>query len=318
MKDTGAVIVTWNSAKEIGPCLDSVLSRLNQVVVVDNCSSDETAAEVRRRPEAFLILNAANRGFAAAVNQGIRALNTPHILLLNPDAVLQSALEPLVDAISQPGVAAAGGKLIDHGGRAQAGFCVRRFPTAASLSFEAFGLNRICPQNRVNQRYRCFDLDLDSPAEVEQPAGAFLMLRRDAWDALGGFDERFWPIWFEDVDFLKRARDGGYRVRYAPSAVAQHGGGRSVGRLPPRTRELYWYANLLRYAGKHFNPCARFAVRASVVTGSILRMLGGGLSGGTLKPFAVYGKVILFACLRPQSCRSGEAGVAARHREQVE
>ncbi len=73
------------------------------------------------------------------------------------------------------------------------------------------GLNRLWPGNPVNRRYRCLDLDLEAAADVEQPAGAFLLIRRDAWQALGGFDEGFHPIWFEDVDFLKRARDAGYR-----------------------------------------------------------------------------------------------------------
>ena len=64
------------------------------------------------------------------------------------------------------------------------------------------------------------------------------MIRRDAWEAVGGFDEGFRPVWFEDVDFLKRLRRAGYRVRYVPSAVARHRGGHSVGKLAERSREL--------------------------------------------------------------------------------
>jgi GT2 family glycosyltransferase len=188
------------------------------------------------------------------------------------------------------------GKLVDGQGRPQAGFSVRRFPTVASLCFEALGLNAVWPGNPVNRRYRCLDLDLDSPAEVDQPAGAFLMLRRDAWEALGGFDEGFRPVWFEDVDFLKRARDRGYRVRLAPAAVAMHAGGRSIGRVPSGTREIYWYASLLRYASKHFRTSGWLPVSGAVIAGSAFRMLHGVLGTRRLKPVAVYGRVILFAC----------------------
>jgi GT2 family glycosyltransferase len=296
MKDTGAVIVTWNSEAEIGACLDSVLPRVERVVVVDNASSDGTLAEIRQRPAALLVSNPDNRGFAAAVNQGVLALNTPYVLILNPDTVLQSGVEPLVEAANAPGVAAAGGKLVDGQGRPQTGFSVRRFPTVASLCFEALGLNAVWPGNPVNRRYRCLDLDLDSPAEVDQPAGAFLLLRRDAWEALGGFDEGFRPVWFEDVDFLKRARDRGYHVRLAPAAVAMHAGGRSIGRMAPGTRELYWYASLLRYASKHFRIWGWLPVRGAVIAGSAFRMLHGVLSTRRLEPVAVYGRVICLAC----------------------
>ena len=85
MPDIGIVIVTYNSQEHIGPCLDAALRSGAEVVVVDNASSDGTAAEVVRRG-ARLLANRANRGFAAAVNQGLKRCRTPYVLLLNPDA----------------------------------------------------------------------------------------------------------------------------------------------------------------------------------------------------------------------------------------
>jgi GT2 family glycosyltransferase len=308
MKGIGAVIVTYNSEGEIGSCLDSVMSRVESVIVVDNASSDGTLAEVRERPFAALIANTGNRGFAAAVNQAIQALDTPYILLLNPDAVLQTGLEELAAACGEPGVGAAAGKLTGSEGRPQTGFSVRRFPTPLALSFEALGLNRIWRGNPVNRRYRCLDVNLEVPADVEQPAGAFLMIRRQAWQAVGGFDEGFYPIWFEDVDFLKRARSAGFRVRYAPGAVARHGGGHSVGRIPWESREVCWYGSLMRYSFKHFRITGRVLVWAAVVTGCTIRAVYGVLRQRKLSPLAVYGRVISFACLRLVSGRIGEAG----------
>jgi GT2 family glycosyltransferase len=308
MKGIGAVIVTYNSQGEIGPCLDSVMGRVESVIVVDNASSDGTLAEVRKRPFAALVANAGNRGFAAAVNQAIQTLDTPYILLLNPDAVLQTGLEELAGACAEVGVGAAAGKLTGSQGRPQTGFSVRRFPTPLALSFEALGLNRIWPGNPVNRRYRCLDLDLEVPADVEQPAGAFLMIRRQVWQAVGGFDEGFYPIWFEDVDFLRRARSAGFRVRYVPGAVARHSGGHSVGRIPWGAREAYWYGSLIRYSFKHFRITGRLLVRAAVVTGCTLRAVYGVLRQRKLSPLAVYARVISFACLRLVSGRIGEAG----------
>src|SRR6266550_1565034 len=94
MPGVGIVIVTYNSESEIGPCLDAILAMDAEVVVVDNASADGTLEQIRRRGVA-LIANPVNRGFAAAVNQGIRAIGGDFILLLNPDAVMQTGLEAL-------------------------------------------------------------------------------------------------------------------------------------------------------------------------------------------------------------------------------
>jgi GT2 family glycosyltransferase len=218
-----------------------------------------------------LIANVINKGFAAAVNQGVAALQTDLVLLLNPDAELESTIDGLADACSRDGVGAAGGKLVDETGQVQAGFTLRRLPTPAALTFEVLGINRGLPWNAVNRRYRCLDLDLDQPSEAEQPAGAFLMFRREVWQRLGGFDTQFHPVWFEDVDFCKRTRDLRLKIQYVPQAVARHRGGHSVAELEWGCRQVYWYVSLLRYAYKHFRPYAYRGLSAAVVLGSIIR-----------------------------------------------
>jgi len=308
MKGIGAIVVTYNSEAEIGPCLDAALRHTERVVVVDNASSDGTLREVRKRPGVSLISNAENRGFAAAANQGMQALDVPFLLLLNPDAVLETGVEPLAEACGQAGVGASAGKLVDAQGEPQRGFSVRRLPTPAALAFEVLGLNRIWRRNPVNRRYRCLDFDLDAPADVEQPAGAFLMIRRDVWQALGGFDEQFRPVWFEDVDLLKRLRDAGYRVRYVPSAVARHLGGHAVGKVTEFSRAEWWYGSLLRYSFKHFQAWGRLVVWKAVVVGCGFRMVYAVLREWKLAPLAVYCRVIRLACVRLRAGRYGEAG----------
>jgi N-acetylglucosaminyl-diphospho-decaprenol L-rhamnosyltransferase len=294
MSDIGIIIVTYNSAAEIGACLDAALASGAEIVVVDNASGDGTIAEVARRG-VHLIANSENRGFAGAVNQGFGVLNSPYVLLLNPDAVIQSSLTPLREACDWRDSAGAGGKLVDPRGQAQAGFMVRGLPTPATLALEALLLNRIWPGNPVNRRYRCLDLDISSRSAVEQPAGAFFMVRRAVWQELGGLDERFFPLWFEDVDFCRRIRDRGFSLHYIPEAVAKHTGGHTVPHLPLEMRLIYWYRSLLRYSAKHFHPLAFRAVCLAVVTGSFLRGIAESALHRSFKPMSAYGKVAGFA-----------------------
>lgn len=293
MSDIGIVIVTYNSGDEIGPCLDAAAGAGAEIVVVDNASSDETLAEVERRGVRF-VRNPANLGFAAAVNQGFRALTAKYMVLLNPDAELRSGLEDLRCQCDLPGVAAAGGRTVGPDGQLQAGWMARRLPTPTALCFEVLGINRLWPHNPVNWRFRCYDLSLTEtmPVEIEQPAGAFLMVRRDAWERLGGFDEGFYPLWFEDVDFCRRLKDAGLRLFHVPSAVVAHAGAHSIRKLPLGLREIYWYGSLLRYASKHYAPFARRMVCSSVVAGSVIRAVGRLFHWGGWNDIAIYWKII--------------------------
>jgi len=294
MEDVGIIIVTYNSEAEIGTCLEAAVATGAEVIVIDNASEDQTRHEVERRG-VRLIANPGNLGFAAAVNQGVRALSAPLLLLLNPDAMIETSLEPLRRACLDSQTAAAGGMLIDEEGQPQAGFMVRRFPTPGALSLEALGVNRVWPRNPVNWHYRCFDLDCRAGGEVEQPAGAFLMIRREAWEKLSGFDESFFPLWFEDVDFLKRASDHHYRIRFVPESVAKHTGGHSIQKISLEFRQFYWYGNLVKYASKHFSPGGHKLVCLAVILGSMLRSLLGLVRHRSLEPIAVYGNVVRLA-----------------------
>lgn len=294
MGDIGIVIVTYNSGAEIGPCLDAAMATGAEVVVVDNASTDNTTLEVTRRG-AHLIANPTNRGFAAAVNQGFIVLNCTHVLLLNPDAVLVTDLKPLRETCDLPGTAGAGGQLLNPESRPQIGFMARQLPTPATLVLETLLLNRLCPNNPVNRRYRALGMDSTIRVEVEQPAGAFLMIRREVWQELGGFDEKFHPLWFEDVDFCRRAVDRGYRFFYEPAAVAKHTGGHSIEALSVEMKRFYWYRSLLKYSAKHFRPMAFRAVSLAVAAGSILRAIAQSMTERRLKPTAGYGEVVRLA-----------------------
>jgi N-acetylglucosaminyl-diphospho-decaprenol L-rhamnosyltransferase len=294
MSDIGIIIVTYNSESVIGACLDAALRTAAQIVVVDNGSRDGTVGEIARR-HVRLIPNTVNRGFAGAVNQGFAVLDCTYVVLLNPDAILESGLDLLREACEVRGVAGASGQLQDANGRPQIGFMVRRLPTPSAFILEALLLNRIWPGNPVNRRYRALDLDYSRDLQVEQPAGAFLMVRRSVWQELGGLDEGFFPLWFEDVDFCRRILDRGLALYYIPEAVANHTGAHSIPTLTLEMRRVYWYRSLLRYSAKHFKPAPFRLVCLGVVTGSVLRSIAEFARYRSLKPLAVYGKVVRLA-----------------------
>lgn len=281
----------------IESCLEGLAKMAPQVaaIIVDNASSDQTLRRIHARPNVRAIANTENRGFAAAVNQGIQASDAEFVLLLNPDVELLNGVDALVDASRKYGLAA--GKLVDSKGQVQAGFTIRRFPTPAALIFELFGINRLFPRNPVNRHFRYLDRDLDRAGEVEQPAGAFLMCRRDVWTALGGLDEGFRPIWFEDVDFCNRAVKGGYRIEYVPEVTARHQGAHSIKELTSGCRARYWCVSLVRYAAKHFHFLGYRGICLAVAFSSVPRMVGGMIRERNLKPLIDFSKIIQFAGL---------------------
>jgi N-acetylglucosaminyl-diphospho-decaprenol L-rhamnosyltransferase len=281
----------------IEQCLDGLakMAATIQPIVVDNASGDRTVERARKRGGVEVIANARNRGFAGGVNQGVQATDTPFILLLNPDVTLLSPVDELIESAHKSGLAC--GKLTDASGHAQSGFTIRRFPTPASLIFELFGFNRLWPMNPVNKMYRYYDRSLDVPCEADQPAGAFLMIRRDVWEKLGGFDEDFHPVWFEDVDFCKRAADAGYRAQFVPAVVASHVGGHSVRTIPPGCRAVYWCVSLLRYAAKHFRPMAYRGICAAVALSSAPRMVAEMIRDRSFTPIRTYSSIIRIAGL---------------------
>ncbi len=270
-----AIVVTYNSAASIGACLDALSPEPCEIVVVDNASQDDTVRRVEEFAgghEVRLLANDSNRGFAAAVNQGAQLAPGEVFLVLNPDAIAEpGAVKALLDCMATTNADAVGGALLDDGGQPARGFTFRRLPTLTALMFEATLVNQLWPGNPANRRYRCLDADYSQPQEVEQPAAACLAVTRKTFEAVSGFDESFFPVWFEDVDFCKRLRDRGYKIMYCPQARFRHSGAHSVGQLSFRQKQLYWYSNMLRYARKHFSAAQVLLLRLAIVKGMLLR-----------------------------------------------
>lgn len=111
-----------------------------------------------------------------------------------------------------------------------------------------------------------------TPFDVDQPAAACLLVRREAFDALGGFDEQFHPAWLEDVDFCRRLHAAGHRVLLVPGARFLHEGGVAMCRLGPQAYERIWYHNVERYVHKHQGRTAGLVLKVLIVAGMVLRI----------------------------------------------
>ena len=278
------IVVTHNSSAPIEACLRALASQGCEIVLVDNASQDDTVARVRAlEGELALHLIAVSRniGFAGGVNQGVAAASGSVLLLLNPDAMAEAgAIQAILSAFERFRADAVGGALLDDRGQPARGFTFRRLPTLSALLCEVLLVNQVWPENPVNRRYRCLDAELTREQEVEQPAGACLAVRREVWDRLHGMDAGFFPVWFEDVDFCARLEESGAKTVYCPAARFRHSGAHSVGQLAFRDQQLFWYGNMLRYAGKHFSTAQVAALRAGIVLGMCARMLASLLGGG--------------------------------------
>lgn len=281
-----AVYVSW---RDTGLLLESVAQiaasrsdgnpRLPQalVVVVNEADGGEALRIQEIWPGATVILNDVNRGFGPAANQGAFASTSDALLFLNPDT---SAVGDPLAAIARafrdhPTAAAVVPALEDAGGgrgESQREFQLRRLPTIASDARELLLVDRLLPRNRWRRRDRYLDADRARPFPVEQAAAAALAVRRSAFEAVGGFDERFVPAWWEDVDLCRRLREHG-DILFWPDARLRHVGGVSAGELGDARFLRAYYGNALRYRAKHYGRSARTAYRVLLVAGMLLRAL---------------------------------------------
>jgi N-acetylglucosaminyl-diphospho-decaprenol L-rhamnosyltransferase len=246
-----AVVVNYESGPSLARCVgDLAASGLAEIVVVDNGSSDgSVTAALEAVPDLVVIDPGENLGYGAAANRGAAAGSTDLGLLLvcNPDLeVPAGAVDALVAAIDADRGCALVGPLIrtPEGDRYPS---ARRFPSMVDAAGHAL-LGTFAPNNPFTRNYRRTDLDVDpdGPMEVDWVSGACFLARRDAFEAVGGFDESYF-MYAEDVDLCWRLGRAGYGVSYAPAAAVTHIQGISTDRHPYRMI-LEHHRSLLRFA----------------------------------------------------------------------
>lgn len=236
--DISILIVTYNSGAFIPQCISSLPNATPglkcQLILIDNDSTDATASIAKESIEnlsadfeCHFIQNKQNTGFTKAQNQGL-ALATGHfILFLNPDTVLPpDSLHVLLSILRENdeiGVVAP--QFLNPDGTIQAS--CRRFPKHQDLLFAIFGLSRIFPRSRLFSGWHMGDFNHKSPKMVDQPQGAFLLARRQLVEAVGHWDEKY-PMFFSDVDWCRRVRQLGCKIRFSPEVSILHHKGHSI------------------------------------------------------------------------------------------
>ena len=236
---TSIIIVSYNSATQIGACLRALQQQRcageYEIVVVDNASRDASAAIVAGFSNVRLIAADENWGFAGGVNRGVAAAHSRVIALLNPDAApAPDWLQQVVAALDDPGIGVVGSKVLGADGRIQSLGSDLELPIMLSAHRKAGE-----PNNRQD----------DAITDVWAVHGAAMAFTRPLWEDLGGFDEGFFPAYWEECDFCERARRAGRRVVVAPGATVQHHEASATGKYSPEFY-FYYHRNRLRYAAK--------------------------------------------------------------------
>lgn len=273
------VTVNWNSGDLLRHCVGSLGGALTggfaleRMVVVDNASRDGSADGLPDAAAPLRILrNAENRGFAAACNQGAAGSTADYLLFLNPDTrLLPGSLAPALAFLEDPanaGIGALGVRLVDEEGRIQRN-CARA-PTPGRLIAQSLGLDRALP--RLFPPHFMTEWDHGDTRDVDQVMGAFLIVRRPLFEALGGFDERFF-VYFDDVDLCLEVRRAGWRVVYFAGAEVYHRGCGTTDQIRD-IRLFYTLRSRLLFAGKHFGPGALTAVAVATLVLEPLVRLG--------------------------------------------
>jgi len=253
--EISVIIVSWNVKELLEKCLLS-LQQTNQttsfeVIVVDNASNDGSARMVKEKfPDIRLVANTENQGFAQACHQGVKNAQGQFFLFLNDDTeVGEESLQTSVLCFrSNPNTAVVGCKILNPDRSLQ--LSVRQFPSVYSLVITLLKLHNFFP--RLLQSYLQTGFDYTKPAEVEQVMGAFFLTSRQLWRELGGFDTGYY-IWFEEVDYCRRAIEQGYLVRYCPETSIVHHRGASFQKLKALREQIIFNQSARRYARLHFS-----------------------------------------------------------------
>jgi GT2 family glycosyltransferase len=262
-------VVSFNTREVLERCVESVVAaRPATTVVVDNCSTDGSIELVRERfPGVRLLISERNRGYGAAANAAIEACETPAVLLLNSDTRLEpEALTTLGRYIEEhPRAAVVGPRLVNADGSLQRS--TYPFPSAGDTFLGETGLHLVVGRIPWLRERVLRTWSHDRPIRVPWVMGAALAIRRNAFQAVGGFDEEFF-MYGEEIDLCRRLAAAGFEIHYAPVTTVIHLGGASTAASAKRMRRERMAAGrryLVRHESRRRTQRALGVLRAIVV-----------------------------------------------------
>ncbi len=229
--DVSIVVVSWNTCKILRDCLESIYSETKEVqfevIVVDNASPDNSGEMIRTEfPQAILLENKKNQGFAAANNQGMAIAKGRYVLLLNSDTVVlgNAIRKTVVFADVHPEAAVVGCRVLNPDHTIQR-TCFM-FPSICNMILSSTYLYKIFPKSRFFGRERMSWWKRDDVREVDVATGCFMFVRQEPIKQIGLMDERFF-VYAEESDWCYRFKESGWKVMFTPCAEIIHLGGQS-------------------------------------------------------------------------------------------
>jgi N-acetylglucosaminyl-diphospho-decaprenol L-rhamnosyltransferase len=267
------VLVTYQSERDLAMCLGSLERAAGphplEVVVVDNASTD-ASVEIARGYGAKVLENHANLGLSRAINMGVAVTGAPWLLIVNPDTWLSpgSLRRMLATATSDPRIGCVGPHLANPDGSDYP--TGRRFPSLLMGSLHA-ALAPVWPDNPATRRYHMAGVDRSRPLTVDWVSGACMLVRRRAFEEVGGFDPGYF-MYFEEMDLCLRLHRAGWKVVFDPLAEVKHVVGGST-RSAPYRKVVHHHASALRFYCRRYARDPRLVMAPVVAAFLVLRGL---------------------------------------------
>jgi len=304
--DVSILILNYNTCRLTMDCLRSVYdSETNysyEIILIDNNSHDNSVETISKEfPDVLLIANSENVGFAKGNNQGMEVASGRYVLLLNSDTVVRKdTLETMVAFMdSRLDLGASGCKVILPDGSLDKA-CKRGFPTPSASFYYAFGFSKLFPDRPRFNGYQLGYLDPDDEYPVDCLVGAFMLLRRETIEQVGGLDETFF-MYGEDLDWCFRIKEAGWGIYYYPQTSIVHLKGGSARRRPFKIVYEFHRAMILfhrKHYSKRYNSMINGAVYAGVGVKFAISLLRNALIAPRTVPTPAQSLTV-----------SGEAGV---------
>lgn len=270
------IIVSYNSAEWLGPCLESIYGHAGaiqlEVIVVDNASTDGSAELVEGRFPNATVVRTANRGFAAGNNAGLARTSAEFVLFLNPDTViLDGTLAEMVGMLrTRPRVGLIGCRQVDPDGAVLP--TIRRFPSALRYACAAVGTDRLGLSAPWAGERVLTDASYRGETPCDWVSGSFMLGRTDLVRAAGAFDERYF-LYSEEPDLCLGLRRLGWEVLYVPLMTIRHYAGKAGYDARLVAQDAY---SRRQYLEKHLLPVHREVAIAALALGYAVRAVAPG------------------------------------------
>ncbi len=269
-----AILVSYNTRQMTLDCLAALLPELvgieSEVILVDNASTDGSAAAVRAAyPNVDVIENKLNSGFGGGNNLAMKRARGKYLLLINTDAFVKpGAVRELMHYLDrQPKVALVGPRLMNGDGSLQ--LSCFRFPSPGRAWAENLFVSAVFAGESRLGDYRKWAHDRER--EVDWVIGACCLVRREVYESVGGFDERFF-MYAEETDWQRRMRTAGWSIGFTPAAEVVHLGGASGAGEKPKINR-HFFGSLDRYELKHHGVVGLLLLRLAMILGCSVRLL---------------------------------------------